>query len=59
MFWIDKWTIIFLVIFAPFALATVFLVIFTIVRLIHDIYIGIRYGIEAAYKDHENNIDNF
>jgi fructose-specific phosphotransferase system IIC component len=43
----------------PLALSTAGLVIFGIIRLIHDIYIGIRHGIEAAYKDHENNRDNF
>jgi len=55
MFWIDRYAIIILIIIAPVVLSLVGLVILTIVRLIYDIYIGIRYGIEAAYKDHENN----
>ncbi|MHB1253014.1 MAG: hypothetical protein ACYCZ1_02495 [Candidatus Humimicrobiaceae bacterium] len=55
----DKYTIIALVFMAPFALSAAALVIFTIIRLIHDMYIGCRYGIKAAYKDHENNSDNF
>lgn len=52
-------TMVGLMFMAPFALSTVALVIFTIVKLIHDIYIGSRYGIKVAYKDHENNRDNF
>ena len=56
---IDKYTIIALIFMAPFTLSAAALVIFTVVRLIHDIYIGSRYGIKAAYKDHENNRDNF
>ncbi len=59
MFVIDKYTIIILIFMAPFVIGTVAWVVFGIVRLIHDIYIGIRHGIETAYRDHENNSDNF
>ena len=43
----------------PLALNIVALGIWVLIRLIYDIYIGIRYGIEAAYKSHENNRDDF
>jgi len=48
-----------LMLIVPLALNIVALGIWVLIRLIHDIYIGIRYGLEAAYKGHENNRDDF
>jgi len=47
----DIWTIVILVFMAPFVIGTILYVGFMIFKVIHNVYIHIKYGLEYTDQD--------
>lgn len=51
MYDFDVWSVVALVLIAPFAIGTVFYIAAMLFKVIHNIYIHIKYGLEYTDQD--------